>query len=916
MSGRHRHGLTPARRRALNRLLSQYLEQPAQARAGFLVRCRQRWPRLGHWLERLVSSEGNSTLTLLNESLGNLAAGAASRIAESAGNRPAPGHRLGPWRLIEPVSEGGMGLVYQAERDDGAFEKTVAVKLLRLRGTGLGELIQRECQLLARLDHPGICRLLDAGLDEASGPFLVMEWIEGQDLSGWMKSCPSRQRCLEVMMSLCEAVDHAHRQLIVHGDIKPGNVQIDREGQVKLLDFGIARLAGATDEGSAAVAALTPTFAPPEQHRGEPLDARSDVWALGALMAWLLQGSQLNNQPDETDWLPVAKVAISNAELRAVVDKACAGDPDQRYGSARELLSDLQRFCQNYPLTAMPASAGYRVRKFLRRNPVLVGGIAATSSALVAGLIATAVWYVEASHKAEELASVVEFQARHLGTIDIQELGAVMRRDVLDQRRGALKVSGLTDDEIESGVEALEAILAGVNFTNTALATLDSGIFEHARKTIDQQFVDKPAVRASLLQTLASTMREVGLVSQAVAPQQVAVALRTETLGRRHPATLESIHEAAILAHVLADYDSAQSQLEQVIEDRRRVLGARHPDTLESAHALAETLRRQGRFMESESLAREVLSERRERLGREHPDTLATLAELGAAIRSQGRLDKAKPYYRQVAEIRESLLGPDHPDTLEAMNNLGLHLVRMDQLEKAESLYIETLERRRRVLGDNHPSTVISLNNMAALMRLKERYDRAEWYYQEALERAHRMFGDYHTETANLLNNLGVLYRHIDRLSASERFLRRALEARRQTRGPDHRATLVAKHNLARTLYEKGRLAEAEDLQARAVAGIEQILPEDHWLLGAVLYGKGRIFHRMDRFEEAESVFLETWDIFAHGLGPEHHRTTDLIAYMEDFYSDWARQAPEDGADEAQAKWLAQLESIAAEETD
>ena len=914
MRGSERQALSRLQRRALDRLLTEYLEQAAGDRVAFLRRCHQRWPRLARWLEELVSAERGITLTLLDKPLRGVGDQAMERIEQCEDNRLDSGYRLGPWRIIELAGEGGLGKVYRGERADGAFEKTVAIKLLRLRGAGLGEQLQRECRLLARLDHPAISGLLDAGLDEQAGPFLVMEWIEGQDLSDWIGDHPSGVQCLDVMMSLCEAVDHAHRQLIIHGDIKPGNVRLDSQGRVKLLDFGNARLVGGAEDHPASIAALTPTFAPPEQHRGEPLDARSDVWALGALLAWLLRGGRLRAKTEHADSLPVATETIHDAELRAVIDKACAEKPEQRYPSARELLADLQRYRQHRPLQAMPSTAAYRVRKFMRRNPVLVGGITATTGALVAGLVTTSIWFLEARHKAAELVNVVEFQAEHLAGLEAAEMGAAMRRDLLDQRREVLVSSGLPAMEVEAELAALDEALAGVNFTNTALATLDSGIFDRARETIDHRFVDQPRVRASLLQTLASTLRQVGLLTQAELPQEVALALRTEVLGGQDPATLESIHESAVLAHALADYDSAQARLEQVLEERRHVLGARHPDTLESAHALAEVLRRQGQYPQAEALAREVLHKRREGLGREHSDTVRSLAELGAAIRSQGRLSEAEPYYRQVAEQRERLLGPGHPDTLEAMNNLGLLLVRMDRYAEAESLYIKTLERRQRVLGDNHPSTLVSLNNLAALMRLTERYDRAEMYYLDAIERAGRVFGDHNLETANLFNNLGVLYRHMERLGASKRFLQRALEARTLARGPTHRATLTAKHNLARTLYEKGQLDDAEHLQARAVAGIKRTVSADHWYRGAFLGNYGRILMAQEKFARAESALSTARKIHVNALGPSHHRVTEVTRVLAELYRQWAVSEPDAGHEDSRADWLAQLEPISAQD--
>ena len=914
MTGSERQGLTRARRRALDRLLAEYLEKSADGREAFLRQCHQRWPRLACWLDELISAERGMTLTLLDKPLRGVAHQVMERIDQGEDNHLEPGYRLGPWQIIELAGEGGLGKVYRGERADGAFEKTVAIKLLRLRGAGLGEQLQRESRLLARLDHSSISRLLDAGLDEQAGPFLVMEWIEGQDLSGWINTKPSRQSCLDLMMPLCEAVDHAHRQMIVHGDIKPGNVRVDGEGRVKLLDFGIARLVGATDENAAAIAALTPSFAPPEQHRGEPLDARSDVWALGALLSWMLRGGRLHESTEQSGEQKADPDAIDDAELLAVIDKACADDPGQRYASASDLLADLQRYRRHRPLAAMPATAGYRMRKFVRRNPVLIGGITATTVALVAGLITTALWYMEASQKAEELASVVEFQERHMATIEVQKLGEAMRSDLLDQRREELAASDLTDEEVESALEALEAALGGVNFTNTALAMLDTGIFEHAREAIDDRFADQPHIRASLLQTMATTMRKIGLVNQAVAHQEAAMAVLKQTLGEDHPETLSSIQQAAVLAQARSDHETAQSYLEQVYEGRRRVLGARDSDTLHSAHALARNLQRLGRYDEAEELAREVLSVRRQRLGPEHPQTLTIMVDLATILRYQGRIAEAKPYFLEAAEGFQNKLGPDHQSTLAAMTSVGILLRRMERYEEAVEIDEEVLERRQRRWGDDHPETLVARNNFAGSLRRIGDYDRAEAHYIEALERTRRIFGKNHRNTAWLLNNLGTFYQHIDRLADSENALRRALDIRRRVDGPEHRNTLMTKHNLAGTLQRKGRLTEAEELQAHAVAGAKHAMSPDHWLRGTYLGAYGRILMESGQFEKAESRLLNARKILVNAFGPSHHRAREVTRVLADLYQQWAASEPGAGHDESLASWLAKLEDIPTED--
>ncbi|MGY6630137.1 MAG: serine/threonine-protein kinase [Wenzhouxiangella sp.] len=255
--------LTPMRRRAVDRLLIDYLELPEREQPAWLARTRQRLPRLGRWLVQLV--DDSHTVTLLDESVRRVAGESMDRIEVNAAHLD-KGDRLAPWEVLEEIGEGGMGRVYRGQRADGAFEMEVAIKQIGKRRRGLAELLQRECRLLAKLDHPSVTRLVDAGLDDRAGPFLVMEWIEGTDLDDWLNSeQPDLAFRLDRFEHILEAVEHAHQRLIVHGDIKPGNIRIATNGAVKLMDFGIARLQESSGEDDAQMRALTPSFAAPEQ---------------------------------------------------------------------------------------------------------------------------------------------------------------------------------------------------------------------------------------------------------------------------------------------------------------------------------------------------------------------------------------------------------------------------------------------------------------------------------------------------------------------------------------------------------------------------------------------------------------------------------------------------------------------------
>ncbi|MEX0914513.1 MAG: serine/threonine-protein kinase, partial [Wenzhouxiangellaceae bacterium] len=248
-------------------------------------------PRVHAWLERLVEASEHPTSSL--QIMFRRAGDAALSDMRLRDNALPPGTRIGDWRLADPVGAGGMGLVYRAERADGTFEMSAAIKFIRSPDDALmSERLTLETQLLARLDHPNIARILDGGTLPDGQNYLVMEWIEGEDLTECREKAGAlRNRCLGLFEEIAEAVSHAHQRQVVHGDIKPANIRIARDGRPRLLDFGVARLTSGDLHGSDRTEALTPAFSAPEQLAGGTSSTRSDIYALGALLRWMLTGN-------------------------------------------------------------------------------------------------------------------------------------------------------------------------------------------------------------------------------------------------------------------------------------------------------------------------------------------------------------------------------------------------------------------------------------------------------------------------------------------------------------------------------------------------------------------------------------------------------------------------------------------------
>ncbi|HXS92300.1 MAG TPA: serine/threonine-protein kinase [Steroidobacteraceae bacterium] len=365
------------------------------------------------------------------------------------------GRRLGPYRIVGEAGRGGMSEVFKAVRDDQQYEKQVAIKLLK-PGLDTDSLLRRfkaERQILAQLSHPNIAHLLDGGATEDGAPYLVMEYIEGKPIDLY---CDDRElgvnERLDLFRSLCSAVHYVHQHLMVHGDLKCGNVLVTDQGVVKLLDFGIAKLLGPApgtkreEPRATTFLALTPEYASPEQVRGEPISTASDVYSLGVLLYRLLSGDLPHKATGSTTWALAQQICEQDpaqpsvtaveattgyarfattlrGDLDNIVLKALKKAPEERYPSAEQLSEDLRRYLRGFPVAARPDTTGYRVRKFAQRHKSAAVAAGLFVAALIAGIITTS-WQ---AHRAD----VERLRAeRHLN--DVRELTSVYLADVYD----------------------------------------------------------------------------------------------------------------------------------------------------------------------------------------------------------------------------------------------------------------------------------------------------------------------------------------------------------------------------------------------------------------------------------------------------------------------------------------------------
>jgi eukaryotic-like serine/threonine-protein kinase len=826
---------------------------------------------------------------------------------DGAPEPPEPG-RVGPYRLVREIGRGGTGTVYLAERDDRAFRQRVAVKLLR-RGLDTDDVLARfrfERQVLASLDHPNIARLLDGGATAEGRPYLVMELVEGRRITdhcdGHRLAVDER---LHLFLTVGRAVQHAHRNLVVHRDLKPDNVLVSEvaagppggeatgrggEARVKLLDFGIAKLldpalaSGTTPHTRTGLRPMTPEYASPEQVQGGPVGVASDVYQLGVLLYELLTGrrplvpgraaaadveraiptrepeppsSRVMRTPGHgggrtrgTDVEELARRRRSDArrlrsrlrgDLDTIVLKALRREPERRYATVAALLEDVERHLSGRPVRARPDTWRYRARKFVGRHPA---GVAAALALALAG-------------------------AGHVATLQAHAARLERERDVARAERQQTEVA-----RRRAGDEKLRAV------AERGRAEAEAGRAEAAQVAaeVERDRAKAEAERAerALLQarTEAAKAEQVSAFLVGLFQASSPSAERTDTLSARtllargverlgrdlhgQPAVRAAMLSAVGRIHTgIGLVDQAQPLLEEALSLRRDLFGSTHPDVAESLFLLAKNYATERGFTKAEPLYRESLAIRRRQPDADPLELGATLLGLAAAVRELGRADSAEILVREALTLQRRVRAEDHPDVVNTLGTLAFVLRGRNDLDGAEALYREVLAKQRANPATDPLSLAGTQNNLGYLLRVRGDYPAAESHYREALAVNRAILGEAHRTTAVSATNLASVLALQGKDEEAEAVLRERLEIERRHQPPNHWRTGAAVQGLAVFLAERGNLAGAEALLREAGAIFAAGLGSDHgWTLEARTR-LGRNLTAQRRFDEAEALLLD-----------------------------------------------------------
>jgi len=832
----------------------------------------------------------------------------------------------GRYRMEGEIARGGMGAILEVFDED--LRRKLAMKVIvdhaqdataSARGSVHPQKLARfleEAQVTGQLDHPGIVPVHELGLDADGRVYFTMRLVRGRDLAaifhlvdgqkeGWTVT-----RALGVLLKVCEATAFAHAKGVVHRDLKPANVMVGQFGEVYVMDWGLARVRDHADRhdlrvrrdagpapapveidrreesGSAPRDELytmdgdivgTPSYMAPEQALGqlEKLDARSDVYALGAMLYRLLAGTAPHTSKDEFAGAgtilerviagppkPLETLAPeAPAELVAICEKAMERDPSRRYPDMLAVAEDLRAFLEGRVVGAFETGALAEARKWIRRNTPLAASLAASVLALAGGLAASLV-FARAASASAELAEVRRKES------DANALLAEKRRGEADANAAAAQRQARVATEVNQFLN--QDLLASVAPEEQGIDVTVREVLEEASTRLEGRFADEPLVEAALRRTIGVAFGRLGEHETARVHLERAVELSRAHEGELADATIDAQFSLAEAWSDLGRFDEALALFERVVATSAEARGEDHPGTLAGRNGWGNTLRRAGRMDEARALLEETVEASTGVLGPDHQQTLSARNDLALLELEAGRFDEARRELEEIlgrlrasvgprdratlnassiladaemqagdfaaaaarsqenVALRREVLGPDHPETGQDIGNLGTYLARLGRLEEALDLFRESLRIARLQYGEDHPRTLMARGNLATTYSRLGREAESVPLQLEVLEGRRRVLGPRHPDTLLAMSVLATSYVALDRFEEAEALYRETLALQDEVLGPDHPQRIVTLENLSRLLFLRDDLGGSEELLREVLEARKRVLGERH----------------------------------------------------------------------------------------
>jgi eukaryotic-like serine/threonine-protein kinase len=760
---------------------------------------------------------------------------------------------FGAYRITELLGEGGMGVVYLAQRPD--LGTLAAIKILRdaWLSPSRRERFASEQRTLAQLNHPSIARLYDADSLADGTPWFVMEYVRGKPITVHADAHDSsiEQRLL-LLREVCEAVLHAHRHAVIHRDLKPSNILVTDDGAVKLLDFGIAKQIESLDGPSArtrtGMRMMTPAYAAPEQVRGGRLGIHTDVYSLGVIMYEMLTGQlpfdvaehtpgeiesmiaeQAPDRPSAAAHSASATAATRQrartkskgewADLDVLCLTAMHKESARRYLTVEALIRDIDHYLHGEPLEARPDSTRYRVRKFVRRNWRAVGAACAIFVAVVA---------------------LVAFY-----TIRVTEA----RNAALAEAARTQRIQDFMTKLFEGGDQSV-----GPADSLRVITLIDRGVRE--ARALDGE----PEIQAELLATLGGLYEQLGNLPRADSLLSAALARRRALLGPDHP----DVGVSLVALGMLRDDQAKLPEAEQLVrQGLAKITAARepgHPTVISATQTLGRVLQDRGDYEHAIPVLEQVLR-MREAIDTLSPELAASINQLANTHFYAGHYLVSDSLIHRALEMHRTIFGDGHPLVADNLVDLGAIQYEFGKYEEAERLYRQALDINRRWYGANSYATASNLTMLGRVLVKEDRFDEAADALHQALEIQERVYGPEHPQVASTLNELGSIALNRKQLDEAEAAYRRMLDIYRAAYGNEHYLIAVALSNISTVDARRGNYAEAERVMHEVVARFTAALSADHMNTGIARIKLGHTMVKQRKWAGGAAECLAGYDI-------------------------------------------------------
>ena len=756
------------------------------------------------------------------------------------GEEDLSGQRVQQWRIARQVARGGLATVYLAHRDDGEFEQAVAIKVLR-RGLDTDDVVTRfraERQILSSLDHPSIARILDGGALPDGRPYLVLEYVDGVPITTHCRDANvDLAGRLRLVIQVLRALHHAHRHLVVHRDVKPSNVLVSREGAVKLLDFGIAKLL-APGEGPpaarltrAGVILITPAYGSPEQHAGRAVTTASDVYQAGLLLYELLTGrSAFDGNPADVDFaVPPPSRALTGTplcrsvrgDLDAITRKATDADPGQRYASADEMLLDLERFLAGLPVMAQPPTARYRLKKLAARKPWLIPLLAVAVAGVVVYLVTLTTYSARLRHE--------------------QRLAAAAQQFMEDLFRSPDPYAP-ADPDRGRNIRVVDALEGG-------------------QLRVRSELRDQPELRAALLGSISHVYASLDQYRESIALREEALALERDLYGPRSARVAQSLRDLGSLYSLSGDLQRADALLREHLEVSRRLHAAHSPEAARALIALGLHEDRRGAVARSRAMLLEGVG-----LLRADPtvDPQSMIDALIALERQRSFASGSLEFdpLLEAEGVARRAYGAESLQAALVQVRLASSMTNRGDYAAAEQNFLAAIPLLEAKLGENHGSTLGALNNLGYLHHRRGDLAAAERTHRELLARNMEKHGELHRAVGDSYQNLGGALTHQGRYEESIPMHRRAYEIFSAVLNPDNYVIAVPLLSIAYAELQRDDGVAAGAAATEAMRRLERVSGASH-LLGVARCLAGLSLERQGRESEGGRLVVESHPLMA-----------------------------------------------------